>query len=167
MIDYPARDCDSIRGQWAAFEDLYAANRTRVIAVSNFNLEHLSCLNNSQVLPAVNQMRFSVGHTVGTLLDDDAKWGGVVVQAYSPLEHGKLVTDSLCSEIGAQHNKTAVQVALKWILQRGAVVATQSTKLSHLQSDLDLFDFLLSDEEMALLANHSTAQFVQVSPILF
>lgn len=59
MLDYPAGDCPSIQGQWAAFEAMLAANKTRSIAVSNFDSDQLTCItqNKSATVPAVNQVR--------------------------------------------------------------------------------------------------------------
>merc|ERR1711998_105636 len=62
MLDYPAsEDCSAIKGQWRAFEEIYAAKRVRVIAVSNFSPEQLQCItsNASATVPAVNQMQYS------------------------------------------------------------------------------------------------------------
>merc|ERR1711920_441824 len=116
----------------------------------------MGCLfaNASATPPAVNQLQYSVGHGEDTAVADNAKLG-VVVQAYSPLGNGALAHDKLCTQIGSMHNKTSAQVALKWILQRNATVATQSTNLKHLVGDLDLFDFTLSPSEMSQLNGHS------------
>jgi len=161
MLDYPAdENCDSIRGQWKAFEEIYTAKRVRSIAVSNFNLKQLQCLKNSTV-PVVNQMRFAVGHGHDPVVQQDEGLG-IHVQAYSPLAKGQLAKDPLCSKIGQVHGKSAVQVALKWILQRGVAVATQSTSLDHLKSDLDLFDFDLTDDEMKQLNDYSPSTALMV-----
>lgn len=155
MLDYPASDdCDSINGQWRAFEEFYAAKKTRTIAVSNFDLKQLACLHGKTV-PVVNQMSYSVGHGSDSVVADDEKLG-VVVQAYSPLGSGGLATDPLCVSIGKAHSKSGAQVALRWIIQRNATIATQSTNEDHLKADLDIFDFELTDDEMAKLNAHSS-----------
>lgn len=162
MLDYPAYSgCDAILGQWQAFEELYAAGRVRTIAVSNFDETQLQCItaaaNTSLTVPSVNMLRFSVGDGSSTTVADNAKYG-IVVQAYSPLGSGQLIHDALCESIGEAHNKTAAQVALKWILQRNVTVATQSTSLSHLQEDMDLFDFTLSSNELEQLDKHTLSK---------
>lgn len=157
MLDYPASaDCDEINGQWKAFEELYAAKKVRVIAVSNFSPDQLKCItaDKTATVPAVNQMPYSVGHGSDTVVADDAKFG-VVVQAYSPLGSGELANDADCKKIGAAYNKSSAQVALKWILQRGVSIATQSTSLEHLKADMDIFDFKLSDADMKVLNSRS------------
>lgn len=154
MLDYPAKSgCDAIAGQWKAFEELYAKKRVRTIAVSNFSPGQLECItaNASATVPSVNQMHYSVGDA-GTTILDNARYG-IVVQSYSPLNSGALVTDEDCKVIGEKHGKSAAQVALRWILQTNGTVATQSTSLQHLQQDIDIFDFALTDDELATLSS--------------
>ena len=165
MLDYPASDCPSIRGQWAAFEDMLAKNGTLSIAVSNFSPDQLDCIVSNKVRPhaltrsparafppclllgatdrpfflspdpplaraqmqsstppAVNQLPYAVGSGKDTSVADDAAKGGVVVQAYSPLNSGSLATDPDCAAIGKRHGKSAAQVALRWIVQRNATL---------------------------------------------
>lgn len=157
MLDYPSGSagCDGVLGQWRAFEELYEAKRVKTIAVSNFNTEQLRCIsaNASATVPSVNQMPYSIGHGKDTVVADNAELG-IFVQAYSPLS-GIDASDALLKKIGAAHKKSWAQVALKWIVQRNATINTQSTKLSHLQEDVQLFDFTLTDAEMSQLNAHS------------
>lgn len=159
FLDYPATGggCETILGQWEALEDLYAAGRVRALAVDNFQDEHMQCIlaNKTATVPAVTMKQYSVGHGKDKVVENNAKHGTAVL-AYSPLADGSLVTDQLCESIGAKYNKSAVQVALKWILQRNATIATQSSKLSHLQGDMDIFDFTLSDSDMQQLNLHQS-----------
>eukprot|EP00035_Acanthoeca_spectabilis_P003276 m.92231 g.92231 ORF g.92231 m.92231 type:complete len:294 (+) comp12027_c0_seq1:648-1529(+) len=154
MLDYPASDCASIQGQWAAFEEMLGANQTRSLAVSNFDVTQLQCItsNASATVPAVNQLQFSVG-TPDPGIVDDAKAGGILVQAYSPLGSGSLPTDPDCVKIGKAHNKSGAQVALRWIVQRNATYSTQASTLAYFQEDVSVFDFELTPTEMATLNN--------------
>merc|ERR1712187_551403 len=162
MLDYPSKGagCDGVLGQWRAFEEAYAAKKVRTIAVSNFSPEQLKCItaNSSATVPSVNQMPYSVGHGADTVIADDGALG-VFVQAYSPLS-GVDSSDPLLTKIGAAHKKSWAQVALRWIAQRNATINTQSTKLSHLQEDVDIFDFTLSEAEMSQLNAHSAGEIV-------
>lgn len=156
MLDYPAYSgCDAIAGQWKAFEELYAQNRVRTIAVSNFSPDQIECItsNASATVPSVNQLHYSVGDA-GTMIADNAKYG-IYVQSYSPLNSGSLISDDDCKAIGAKYGKSAAQVALKWIIQTNGTIATQSTSLAHLQEDVDLFDFELTEDELATLNGKS------------
>ena len=76
----------------------------------------------SSTPPAVNQLPYAVGSGKDTSVADDAAKGGVVVQAYSPLNSGSLATDPDCAAIGKRHGKSAAQVALRWIVQRNATL---------------------------------------------
>jgi diketogulonate reductase-like aldo/keto reductase len=154
MLDYPSSaGCDGIRGQWRALTELYNAKTVRAVAVSNFSPDDLGCLNARDTpMAAVNQMSYSVGNH-GSEVEDDGKLG-VVVQAYSPLGSGRLVNDPLLKQIGTYYNKSAAQVALRWILQHNATIATQSTSATHLGEDVNIFDFALSADEMKQLDAH-------------
>jgi diketogulonate reductase-like aldo/keto reductase len=162
MLDYPSggAGCDGVLGQWKAFEEFYAAKQVMTIAVSNFSPEQLKCItsNTSATVPSVNQMPFSVGHGTDTVIADDGVFG-VFVQAYSPLS-GLDSSDALLTKIGKAHNKSWAQVGLKWIAQRNVTINTQSTKMSHLQEDVDIFDFTLSHDEMSQLNAHSEKQLI-------
>ena len=71
----------------------------------------------------------------------------------SLLAHGgALATDAMCKAIGANHQKSAAQVALKWLLAHNATIATQSTSAAHLSEDVQLFDFSLTADEMQRLS---------------
>lgn len=153
FLDKPtAAGCDGILGQWRALEELYLADRVRALAVDNFGQADMQCIlaKSAAIAPHVTMANFSVGHGKDTIVEDSAKHGAVVL-SYSPLQYGRLVKDEQCQRIGAKYGKSAVQVALKWVLQRNATLVTQSTKLSHLRSDVDIFDFALSEDDMAQL----------------
>ena len=73
---------------------------------------------------------------------------GIVVQAYEPLAGGALAKDSFCAAIGLKHNKSAAQVALRWVLQRAPTVVVRAGSDAHLRQDLDLFDFSLDASDL-------------------
>ena len=150
MLDYPAGDCDSIYGQWVAFEEMLQQKGTKSIAVSNFSPEQLDCISNSTV-PAVNQLPYSVGHGSDSAVADNYARGGILVQAYSPLGSGSVLYDSDVISIGKTHNKSSAQIALRWIIQRNASFTTSSSTFEHFQQDLNIFDFELSAAEMKIL----------------
>lgn len=153
MLDYPSSfGCEGIKGQWKAFEEVYAAKRVRTIAVSNFDLGQLKCVTSTPgaTVPSVNQLRYNVGHGQRTIVAEN-KQLGVVVQAYSPLGAGGVLGDPLLARIGAAHGKSPAQVALKWLVQQGVGANLASTSLQHLQEDTEIFDFELSADEMAQL----------------
>jgi diketogulonate reductase-like aldo/keto reductase len=158
MLDYPGPDCDSIRGQWRSFEDMEEQQYTRTLAVSNFSPLQLDCILSdptTRIKPVVNQLPCSVAYHAPTVLADN-RARGVLVQAWAPLGGslgGRFDSriKSACSSIGAKYNKSYAQVALRWIIQNGAAVCTQTKRKDHFIEDLALFDFNLSDEDMATL----------------
>lgn len=157
MLDYPGPDCDSIRGQWSAFEEMHAQKLTKSISVSNFSSKQLDCvLEKATVKPVVNQLPYSVAYHPGNVIPENTK-RGLLVQAWAPLggslggRFDKNVKDA-CAKIGKNHgNKSFAQVALRWIVQNGGSYTTQTKNKDHFTEDLNIFDFELTEEEMTTL----------------
>ncbi|GAB5369687.1 hypothetical protein AAMO2058_001426800 [Amorphochlora amoebiformis] len=122
--------CQPIQEQWKALEDLYAQGKTRAIGVSNYCQSCFSCLNETmKVKPAVNQIKYHVGMGPDPIdLISYCKSQDIVVQAYSPLASGSphIIHGNLTGSIGEKYNKSSVQIALKWIVQKGFAVQTGS-----------------------------------------
>lgn len=161
MLDYPGPDCQSIRGQWKAFEEMYDQKLTKTLSVSNFSLEQLDCVlenPNLKVQPVVNQLPFSVAYHPGGAQEiiQQNKKRGLLVQAWAPLggSLGGRFSSKMknkCADIGKRYNKSFAQVALRWIVQSGASFTTQSKKRDHFSENLDIFNFELSPDEMVAL----------------
>eukprot|EP00747_Dinoflagellata_sp_TGD_P091001 gnl/TRDRNA2_/TRDRNA2_164908_c0_seq1.p1 gnl/TRDRNA2_/TRDRNA2_164908_c0~~gnl/TRDRNA2_/TRDRNA2_164908_c0_seq1.p1 ORF type:complete len:155 (+),score=22.37 gnl/TRDRNA2_/TRDRNA2_164908_c0_seq1:495-959(+) len=125
MLDYPGPDSDSIKGQWTAFEDFLASGKTRSLAVSNFNTEQLSTVvGMGGTVPALNQLPMGVGYSgvyegfgLDRTIEENFNRGGIRIQAYSPLR-GPGKTLSTCREIGQKYDKSAAQVALRWLVEK-------------------------------------------------
>jgi diketogulonate reductase-like aldo/keto reductase len=150
--------CDLARAQWKAYSTFLSSGRVRAIGVSNFCQSCLKCLadnnfgsNGAALLPAVNQIQVHVGQGSadpgGGLLSYCAQ-RQIVVQAYEPLAGGALATDAFVAAIGLKHNKTAAQVALKWVLQRAPALAVRAGSEEHLVEDRQLFDFTLDGSDL-------------------
>ncbi|KAJ1459132.1 NADP-dependent oxidoreductase domain-containing protein [Pelagophyceae sp. CCMP2097] len=159
MLDYPAGDAESIRGQWRAFEDLQKQGAAKTLAVSNFSPTQLDAVMVTTAdwkpfsLPAVNQLPLGVGYDAANnrnLLAENAK-RGILVQAWSPLRVLSKQAKAACASVGSKHGKTAQQIALKWVVQRGAAFTTQTKSEQHCRETIDIFDFELSPEELATL----------------
>jgi len=161
MLDYPAADADSIRGQWRAFEAMKSEGLVDTLAVSNFNsrqLDAILTMGEGVTKPAVNQLPFSVAYHPPGILDYN-KERGVLVQSWSPLS--RVLTNptyrSVLASVGNEHGKTPAQVGLRWIIQNGASFCTQSKSKGHFAEDLNVFDFELSTEEMNKLSQLASA----------
>eukprot|EP00933_Yihiella_yeosuensis_P049785 TRINITY_DN4712_c0_g4_i1.p1 TRINITY_DN4712_c0_g4~~TRINITY_DN4712_c0_g4_i1.p1 ORF type:complete len:368 (+),score=77.93 TRINITY_DN4712_c0_g4_i1:103-1206(+) len=160
MLDYPGPDCDSIKGQWKAFEEMLAAGQTKSLAVSNFSPEQLDCLASvpGATVPTVNQLPYGVG-SYDPLAVEENKKRGVIVQAWSPLSRLGGKAKKACEEIGQKYKKSAYQVALRWIIDTGATFSTQTQNKEHFTQDLDIFDFQLTKEEVDRLNGQSNSFF--------
>ena len=150
-----ALDCKAVQDDWRAMEDFYAAGKAKAIGVSNFCPTALQCLmRTAKVTPAVNQVMYHIGMGpdpggIKTYCDSL----GIRLQAYSPLGDGtmELISGPLVSKIGQAHGVSGASVSLRWITQHGVPLSTKSTSAKHLASDLSIYSFTLSDEEMGQL----------------
>ena len=150
MLDYPGPNDESVRGQWKAFEEMAAKDKTvDDLAVSNFSPSQLDAIlsNSGATKPTVNQLPFSVAYHPPNILEYNAK-RDILVQSWSPLSRVLPRYGDTLDEIGKKYGKSAAQVGLRWIVQSGAAFCTQSKKKSHFEENLKVFDFSLTDDEM-------------------
>ncbi len=154
MLDYPGPDAESIQGQWRGLEAMRKDGGVTSLAVSNFSPAQLDVvLKSPGGKPTVNQLPLGVGYKTkqnADLLKENKK-RGVLVQAWSPLRVLSSGALSACAAVGKQYGKTPQQVALKWILAKGATYTCQTTSKQHFQEDIDVFDFELSAKDLAFL----------------
>lgn len=139
---------------YKSLENLVASKKARAIGISNFNAAEVDALIEAvSVKPAVNQNPFSIGnHDLEAL--KKCQDLNITYSAYSPLgglSHVDVLHDPTVTAIANVHNKSTAQVALRWVVQQGVVAVTASTKATHLQSDMEIFDFVLTGEEMSRL----------------
>ena len=136
---------------WRGFEKLYKDGKVRAIGVSNFMPAQLAALKEcAEVQPMVDQVEFHPGYIQRNVLDY-CRENGIVVEAWSPLGSGRLLADPLVNEIGAAHGKSAAQTCVRYALQHGIVPLPKSVTLERIAANADVFDFALTDAEMAAL----------------
>lgn len=141
-------------GEWRAMEKLYRDGRIRAIGVSNFAPDRLvDLIQFSDIVPAVNQMETNPFHQQSDyqgLLTKE----GVVLEAWAPFAEGRndLFTNPVLTEIGQKYGKSAAQVVLRWLLQRGVVSLAKSVKPERMQQNVDVLDFELSAEDIDRIA---------------
>jgi 2,5-diketo-D-gluconate reductase A len=145
-------------GSWRAMEKLNRQGLARAIGVSNFYPDRLvDLIDHNRVVPAVNQVEthpfFQRGADQQVMRER-----GVQIESWGPLGQGRddLFTDPVLTAIAAEHGKTVAQVVLRWLLQRDVVVIPKSVRPERMAENLDVFDFRLSDEEMARIATLDT-----------
>mmetsp|Transcript_12350 Transcript_12350/g.28996 ORF Transcript_12350/g.28996 Transcript_12350/m.28996 type:complete len:319 (-) Transcript_12350:28-984(-) len=164
LLHWPCASLESTLTAWKDIEDFYRAGKARAIGVSNFNASFLDrFLPHVSVRPVVNQVGFSIGgHSDVESYDgrDDVTLAkchdlGVTLTAYSPLGNItkiNVLKDPTVTAVSKAHNKSNAQVALRWLIQQGIPLITATNSEAHAVSDLEVFDFELSPDEMTLLA---------------
>lgn len=142
------------RRVWGVFEALYNAGAARAIGVSNFTEEHLRELieDGAEVVPHVNQIEYSP-HCQYTKILSFCQEHNIVVQAFSPLGStaGAVLRDPVLVAMAEKYGKNPGQLALKWLVQQGIVVLPRSSSEARLRSNMDIFDFEISAEDMAAI----------------
>jgi diketogulonate reductase-like aldo/keto reductase len=134
---------------WKAMEELYEKGLIRAIGVSNFLVHHLEdFLPECKVIPAVNQIEFHPELIQPELLEY-CRGKGIQPEAWSPIMKGKVLNIPVLQELAAKYGKTPVQIVLRWDIQKGVVTIPKSVKPERIISNADIFDFELSDEDMA------------------
>lgn len=138
---------------------------TRHVGVSNYNVTQMAdAIRRSPAKIATNQVEYHPWLDQSKLLAA-ARAAGVSVTAYYAMADGKSARDPVLAEIGRAHGKSAAQVALRWLVQQPDVVALSKTaKVSRLGENLAVFDFELSEEEMARIFALARADGRIVSP---
>ncbi len=158
---------------YRGIEKAYKDGLAKAIGVSNFYPAILTNLcENVDVIPAVNQVElhpFFVQEDAVKLM----KEYGIVPQAWGPLAEGKhgIFTDTELINIGKKYGKSAAQVVLRWNTQRGVSIIPKSTHRERIEENLNIWDFTLTDDEMAAISakdlghseivDHSDPQFVK------
>lgn len=149
--------CELNVAQWKVYEEYVAKGKVRAIGVSNYCPSCLDCLlKSAKIVPAVNQVRYHPGMTADPegIMSYSMKHG-IIPMAYSPMGSGSVFTDPLLTKIGAAHNKSAAQVSLKWIADKGYVLATKTSSEQHLKEDLDLFAWELTKSESSSIDTYA------------
>jgi diketogulonate reductase-like aldo/keto reductase len=133
---------------WRDLEDIYARGTAKSIGVSNYTVRHLQkLLADCKVKPAVNQVELHVFLQQPELVEYCAKQG-IVVEAYSPLAHGKGLDDPILAEIGKKHNKSSAQIMLRWCIEVGTIPLPKSVTPKRIKENFDIFDFKLDADDM-------------------
>lgn len=149
LIHWPVPAHDKYVETWRAFIDLQAQGLVRSIGVSNFQPAHLERLiEETGVTPTVNQVELHPHFQQLGLRREHAELG-IVTEAWSPLAQGEVLDDAAITEIAGAHSKTPAQVVIRWHLQLGNVVIPKSVTPERIIENFEVFDFGLSDEEMA------------------
>ena len=138
-------------GAYRALEELYTEGKIKAIGVSNFYPDRLTdiCMFDRKVIPAVNQVEVNPFNAQWCAQENMEKHG-VKMEAWAPFGEGRnnLFTNETLVSIGKKYNKSSAQVMLRWLVQRGVIVACKSTHIERMQENINVFDFELTEEDM-------------------
>ncbi|MDD4369336.1 MAG: aldo/keto reductase [Oscillospiraceae bacterium] len=150
LIHWPAPGMNKYVDTYKALETLYHEGMARAIGVANFNIDHLeTLLARTEVVPATNQFEMHPMLIQPDLLDF-CRAHGILPEAYSPLMHGgAILKDPDIAAIALRHGKTNAQVALRYLLQLGVRVLVKSLHKERILENAQVFDFNLTDADMA------------------
>lgn len=151
--------CDRY-GAYRALEAAYKEGKVRAIGVSNFYPDHfIDLASNVEIVPAVNQVET---HVFDQQVEAQGymKEFGTHMMAWAPLAEGRnnFFSNPMLEEIGRKYGKSVAQVALRWLIQRDIIIIPKSVHIERMQQNLDIFDFELSQEDMAAIAALDTKQ---------
>ncbi len=133
---------------WKALEKIKNEGKAKSIGVSNFMVSHLEeLLKETGTVPAMNQVEYHPFLQDNDLKDYCIK-KGILLEAYSPLAHGQKLEDPRITALANRYQKTNAQILIRWSLQAGHVVIPKSKNPFRIKENADVFDFVLSEEDM-------------------
>jgi len=141
-------------GSWRAMEKAYKTGKTRAIGVSNFQAcRFYDFASSVEIKPAINQLQCCILAQQNGILPEMARYD-TRMMAWGPIGQGSddLLANPVLARIGAQYGKSAAQVALRWLIQRGIVAIPKSIHRERMAENFDIFDFSLSDADMQAIA---------------
>ena len=147
--------CDRY-GAYRALQDAYREGKLRAIGVSNFYPDHfIDIASNMDIVPAVNHVETHVFDPQRIMEEF-----GTRIMSWGPFAEGRnqLFTNETLLHIGARHDKSVAQVALRWLIQRGVIIIPKSTHIERMRQNLDIFDFELTADEMQEIAKLDTGR---------
>lgn len=135
---------------WRALTEYYKKGKIKAIGVSNFEIVDLeNIMNNSDIVPAVNQILTHIANTQFELIDY-CKKHNIVVEAYSPIAHGEILKNQKVLEIANKYGVSVAQLCIRYTLQLGLVSLPKTSNVEHMKENADV-NFEISNEDMKTL----------------
>jgi 2,5-diketo-D-gluconate reductase A len=167
LIHWPVPSEDRFIDTWRAFERIYEEEAARTIGVSNFRVEDLERLvAETGTRPTVNQIELHPSFPQAELRAFHAEHK-IATEAWSPLAQGDLLDDETIAGIAERHDRTPAQVILRWHLQLGNIVIPKSVTPERIRENIEIFDFELSDEDIAEFARLDSGERIGPDPETF
>lgn len=148
---------------WKAMSEIYKSGKIKAIGVSNFLPHHLKALMECEIKPMVNQIEFHPGY-MQTETVEYCKKNGIIVEAWSPLGSGRVLSDERLKKIAEKYGKSVAQICIRWCLQNGVLPLPKSVTESRIIENGKVFDFELSDEDMQAIDNFEEIGFSGFHP---
>jgi 2,5-diketo-D-gluconate reductase A len=153
LIHWPIPSDNTFVDTFKAFANLRDQGRIRSIGVSNFEPEHLRIVVDATgIVPAVNQIELHPLLQQEELREVHAQMG-IATEAWSPLGQGSLLENPKVTAVADAHGKTPAQVLIRWHIQLGNIVIPKSVTPERIVSNFDVFDFELSEQDMASVSS--------------
>lgn len=153
LVHWPMPKTNKYVDTFKAFAYLRDQGRIRSIGVSNFEPEHLRTLIDATgVVPAVNQIELHPLLQQQELREVHAELG-IATEAWSPLGQGSLLANPTVTSVAEAHGRTPAQVLIRWHIQLGNIVIPKSVTPERIVSNFDVFDFELSEQDMASISS--------------
>ncbi|HEX7632887.1 MAG TPA: aldo/keto reductase [Candidatus Saccharimonadales bacterium] len=164
LIHWPATS--KRHSAWKAMEELHKNGVIKAAGVSNYTVDHLKDLQSqSDLAPAVNQVEFHpfIYEQQQAVLKY-CQEQNILIEAYSPISRLGSNTPTEVTDIAARLKKSPQQVVLRWCVQQGTLPLPRSTNPDHIRSNLEIFDFELTDSDMTALNTISDGERVTWDP---
>ena len=153
LIHWPLPGAGDYVETWKAMEEMHRSGRVTTIGVSNFQPQHLQRLfDETDTVPAVNQIEVHPYLTQEHVRAFNTEHG-IATEAWSPLAKGKVLGESVLTTIANRVGKSAAQVTLRWHIQRADIVFPKSVTRTRVEENLALFDFELTDADLAAISS--------------
>ncbi|HET9143663.1 aldo/keto reductase [Actinophytocola sp.] len=167
LIHWPTPARPRFVETWKAFEKLRADGRVRSIGVSNFHIAHLRrLLDETDVVPAVNQIELHP-NLIQTALRAFHAEHGIATEAWSPLAQGRLLRDRTILGLAQKYARTPAQIVLRWHIERDIVVIPKSVTPARIRENIDVFDFELSEDDLASIDELNNGRRTGLDPDTF
>lgn len=151
LIHWPAGNPDRYIDAWGGLMKRKEEGDTKSIGVANFNAEDLSTIIDlSFFTPAINQIELHPLLNQAELRATNTELG-IVTEAYGPLGVGNLLDNATIASVAQAHGRTPAQILIRWSIQLGNIVIPRSSSPERIRSNIDVFDFELTDDDMATL----------------
>ena len=137
---------------WKVMEELYLEGRIKAIGLSNFLPHHIRpLLEIAKIRPMVDQLELHVGYMQEYTLAY-LKQEGILAQAWSPLGRARILQDERITKLAARYQKSNAQLLLRYLIQRNIPVIPKASSIERMKENRDVFDFVISKDDMSYLS---------------